>query len=96
MAIAVEYTVHGDGGTLDKYFRVIEMMGTRPEGTHPDPDCLFHWVTELDDGGYKVTDVWKNRGAFEAFAENQIKPASAQLGIPAGEAKFLEVDNYLT
>ena len=96
MAVAVEFTVHGNGATLQNYLRVIEIMGARPEGSHPNPDCLFHWIAELDDGGYKVTDVWTNREAFEKFVETQIKPVSEQVGIPAGEANFIDVGNYLT
>ena len=95
MAIAVEVTFQGDGATLENYLKSIEIMGTGPEGTHPDPGCLFHWIESTDDG-LRVTDVWKEREQFENFAEKQIGPVGAQTGLPEPQVKFIEVDNYLT
>jgi hypothetical protein len=31
-----------------------------PDGPHPDPSCLIHWVA-AEPNGYRVTDVWKDK-----------------------------------
>ena len=95
MAIAVEVTFQGPGATLENYLKSIEIMGARPEGTHPDPDCLFHWVADTDDG-FRVIDVWKSRGQFDEFVQSQVAPVGAQLGMPEPQIRFMDVANYLT
>ena len=71
MAIAVEAAFRGQGATLENYFKSIEIMGAAPEGRHPDPGCLFHWVTETG-GGFDVTDVWQTREQFEQSRERRL------------------------
>jgi ketosteroid isomerase-like protein len=95
MAIAVEVSFHGADATMDKYFESIKLMGTGPEGVHPGPGCLFHWITS-DAGGPRVTDVWRTREEFDKFAQEQIGPKSEQAGMPKPQTKFIEVDNFLT
>src|SRR3954454_19740259 len=95
MAIAVEVSFQGSDATLQKYLRQIELMGATPEGSHPDPGCLFHWITEVD-GGLKVTDVWNAKDEFERFAQEKIGPVSAEVGMPQPQVKFIDVANYLT
>jgi hypothetical protein len=96
MAIAVEVSFRGADATIDKYFEAIQLMGAVPEGAHPDPDCLFHWITS-DAGGLRVTDVWRTREAFDRFAQQQIGPKTEQVGMPKPQPpKFIEVDNFLT
>jgi hypothetical protein len=96
MAIAVELSNHGQGATIENYFKVIELMGAVPEGPHPDPGCLFHWVRS-DSGGVFVTDVWKTREEFDKFAQEQIGPKSEQVGMPKPQIKVIDpIDNFLT
>jgi hypothetical protein len=95
MAIAVEVAFHGQGATIENYFKAIEIMGATPEGRHPDPGCLFHWVTEVG-GGFQVTDVWQTRDQFERFARDQIGPVGEQVGMPQPQIKFVDVANFLT
>jgi hypothetical protein len=95
MAIAVEATFHGQGATIENYNKAIQIMGATPGGPHPDPGCLFHWVTEIG-GGLRVTDVWKTKQEFEAFAAAQIGPVSEQVGLPQPQTKFIDVANFLT
>jgi hypothetical protein len=95
MAIAVEATFHGPGLTIDKYFESLKLLGAVPEGPHPDPSCLFHWV-EATPNGYRVTDVWKDKPAFEKFVEEKVGPVSAQLGAPQPQLKYFDVANYAT
>ena len=95
MAIAVEATFHGPGLTIDKYFESLKLLGAVPEGPHPDPSCLFHWV-EATPNGYRVTDVWKDKAAFEKFIEEKVGPVSVQVGAPQPQLKFFDVANYAT
>jgi hypothetical protein len=92
MAIAVEVAFRGQGATLENYFKSIEIMGAAPEGRHPDPGCLFHWVTQTG-GGFDVTDVWQTR---EQFAREKIGPVGEQLGMPQPQIKFVDVATFLT
>ena len=94
-AIAAEITFHGPGLTIQKYFDSLPLLNAVPEGPHPDPSCLFHWA-RAEANGYVVTDVWKNRAAFDTFVHDKIGPVTAQLNIPAPHIKFIEVANYLT
>jgi hypothetical protein len=97
MAVAVELSFEGPGATLQNYFEAIRIMGATPEGPHPDPACLFHWVAKHGNG-FRVTDVFQTRGDFERFARDTIAPISAQVGIPQPHPapNFIELANFLT
>jgi hypothetical protein len=93
MAVAV--VLEFEGATPDQYDQVIERMGFAPGGAGA-PGSLFHWVTATDDG-IRVTDVWESREQFEKFAEEQIGPHTAAVGIPnPPQVTFHEVHNHLT
>jgi hypothetical protein len=93
--MAVGVVLEFDGATLAQYDQVIEKMGFSPGGAGP-PGALFHWVTKTDDG-MRVTDVWQDRETFEQFAQEQIGPYTAEVGIANPPAiTFFEVHNYLT
>ena len=93
MAIAAE--VNFEGSPMEKYFESIKLLDATPEGRHPDPGCLFHWVTETD-GGYRVTDVWQTQDQFEKFIEERVRPVTEQLGVSPPQVKIVTVANYLT
>ena len=96
MAVAVEMSFEGPGATLQNYFEAIQKMGEAPEGPHPDPACLFHWVTEHGNG-FRVADVWKSQADFQHFADTQIGPVSAAVGLPRPHQQdFIDVANFLT
>ena len=45
----------------------------------------------------RVTDVWNSREQFDAFAQEQIGPITAEVGITGPpEFTFFEVHSYLT
>ena len=94
MAIAVEVNFSGAGATLENYIKSLKILGAVPEGPHPDPDCLFHWVTQTDQG-LRVIDVWTSGAEFEAFKQ-KIGAASDQVGMPQPQVKYIDVANYLT
>jgi hypothetical protein len=90
MAIAVELTYRGQGATLADYNKVLSDAGITPGGSHPDPDCLFHWATEIQ-GGFRVTDVWTSRAKWDEFEATGIP---TQMGTP--KKQFFDVANFLT
>jgi hypothetical protein len=71
----------------------IAEMGLTSGGPGP-PGALFHWVTLTEDGTLQVTDVWESREQFEAFAEEQIGPYTAEVGLPEPAMTHHEVHNY--
>jgi hypothetical protein len=93
MAIAV--VMEFKGATLRQYDEVINKMGF-DRGGPGAPGGLFHWVAKTDDG-IRITDVWETREQFESFAQNQIGPITAEVGVPAPpEMTYYEVHNHLT
>jgi hypothetical protein len=94
IAMAVGVVLEFEGATLDQYDQVIEKMGLAPGGATP-PGALFHWVTQTDNG-FRVTDVWRDRETFERFAEEQIGPYSAEVGITnPPQTSFFDVHHYV-
>ena len=93
MAVAV--IMDFEGATLDQYDEVVEKMGLTPRGAGA-PGSISHWVCATD-GGIRVVDVWETKEDFERFAEQQIGPVTAEVGIPAPpDTKFVEVHSYMT
>ncbi len=92
MAVAV--VLEFEGGTLEQYDRVMELMGLAPGDDLPEGG-VFHWVTQTDDG-IRVTDVWETREQFERFAAEQIGPYSQQAGIPnPPQIVYHDVHNHM-
>jgi hypothetical protein len=93
MAVAIQMDFKG--ATLDQYDEVVAKMGFSPAGAGAKGG-LFHWVTKTADG-IRVTDVWDSKAQFEKFAQDEIGPISAAVGVPAPpELQFFEVHNHLT
>ena len=92
MAIAVQLDFKG--GTLAQYDEVIKKMGFHPGGTG-GPGGISHWVMKTADG-FRVTDVWVSKEAFEKFSNEKIEPFSKEVGLPPPTVQFFEVHNYLT
>lgn len=91
VAVVMEFS----GATLEQYDQVIERMGFTPGGAGA-PGGMFHWVTATDDG-IRVTDVWKTREQFDAFAGEKIGPITAEVGIPSPpQITYHDVHNHLT
>ena len=93
--MAVGVVLEFPGATLDQYDQVVDKMGFSPGGTGA-PGGLFHWVTQTDNG-IRVTDVWQDREAFDRFAQEQIGPLTAEVGITSPpQISYFDVHNYLT
>lgn len=92
MPVAIEMMFKG--ATLTQYDQILEKMGLTPGGSTP-PGALFHWVAETDDGMH-VVDVWESREAFDRFAQEQIGPFSAEVGIEGEpEMTFYDIHSHL-
>ena len=84
------------GATLAQYDDVIEKMGITPGEQHPDPGCLFHWVTESETG-IRVVDVWQDREQFDAWIAENVGPNALEAGFPnPPQNTFHEVHAYFT
>ena len=93
MAIAVQLDF--EGATLDQYDEVCQLMGLTPKGPGP-AGAISHFAT-MTGSGLRVVDVWESREQFDQFAQEQIGPYSAKVGITAQpEMQFFEVHNYFT
>ena len=92
MAVAIVMD-WGDGATLDQYDQVVDKMGFEPNGVGA-PGGQFHWAAKTDDG-IRVCDVWDSREQFEAFAQEQIGPLTAEAGLGEPQMTVYEVHNTL-
>ena len=92
MAVAVQLDFAG--ATLEQYDQVCGKMGLTPKGPGPT-GAISHFAT-LTDSGLRVVDVWETKEQFEKFAQEQIGPFSADVGIGAPEMQFFDVHNYFT
>jgi hypothetical protein len=92
MPVAIEMDF--PGATLEQYDQVIEKMGLEPGGDTP-PGAIFHWVAQTPDGLH-VIDVWETQEAFDKFAEEQIGPITAEVGMDAPpQTTVHQVHNHL-
>ena len=94
MAVAVIQDF--EGATLDQYDRVIDKMGITPGSSHPEPGCLFHWVTETETG-LRVVDVWDSRDQFDTWIAEQVAPNALDAGFPnPPQNTFHEIHAYFS
>lgn len=93
MAVAVQMDF--DGATLDQYDQVLEKMGLQPQG--PGPAGAISHFAAMTDSGLRVVNVWETHEQFDQFAQEQIGPFTAEVGI-AGPPRmqFFDVHNYFT
>jgi hypothetical protein len=92
--MAVAYKMKFEGATLEQYDQVMQLMGLTGDAEPPE-GAIFHWVAQTTDG-LIVMDVWESDEQFNKFAEEQIGPFTAQVGIgaPPKTTRF-EVHNML-
>lgn len=65
--------------SLEQYDEVIQKMGFEHGGPGA-PGGLFHWVAKTADG-IRVVDVWETQAQYDEFAQTQIGPLTAAVGI---------------
>jgi hypothetical protein len=92
--MAVAYKMVFEGGTLEQYNQVMELMGLTGDAEAPE-GAIFHWAAPHEKG-LIVVDVWETDEQFNEFAESKIGPYSAQAGIPGPpKTTRFEVHNML-
>jgi hypothetical protein len=90
MAVAVEMKFRG--ATTEQYDQILQKMGLTPGGATP-PSAISHWVAETDDGLH-IVDVWDSQEAYDKFAQEQIGPYSAEVGVTEPpEMRVYEIHN---
>ena len=93
MAVAVQLDF--EGATTAQYDEICKKMGLTPKGPAP-AGAISHFATATDTG-LRVVDVWETKEQFDKFAETQIGPFSAEVGITAPPTmQVFEVHNYFT
>ena len=90
--MAVALILDFEGGTLEQYDQVVEKMDL---GGKVPPGAIFHWCAKTDNG-FRVVDFWESQEAFDKFAEEQIGPLSAEVGLGAPSVTPHEVHNTLS
>jgi hypothetical protein len=91
MAIAVE--MNFPGATAEQYDQVLQKMDLTLGGPMPDGG-IAHWCSVTPDGLH-IVDIWASREQFDKFAQEQIGPYSAEVGIAEPTMTFYDVHNYL-
>ena len=93
MAVAV--VMKFKGASLDQYDEVVDRMGFERSGAGA-AGSIFHWVAQTEDG-LQITDMWESKEAFERFAQEQIMPHTAAVGITEQpDITYCEAHNYMT
>jgi hypothetical protein len=82
-----------DLGT-DAYDEMAASMPAHTGDTSQGP-WVTHTAAAADGGGVFVLDLWESPDAFGKFAEEQIGPAAAKVGLGAIEPRILPVHNRI-
>ena len=76
--MAVAMLLEWPGETQEQYERLMKLVKLEDE---PPEGGLFHVAGPMP-GGWRVLDIWESEQAFERFANERLKPAIQQVGIP--------------
>jgi hypothetical protein len=79
MAITMTFLV--PGGTKEMYDGLNSEMGTGPSNL---PDGLIAHHASLTGDGLRIFDIWESEATWQKFAQEQLGPAMAKSGGPAG------------
>ncbi len=66
------------GETEQQYERLMDLVGLEKD---PPEGGIFHVGGPMP-GGWRVLDIWESEEAFERFANERLKRAVKQAGIP--------------
>ncbi len=70
-------TIDVTGLTAEEYRAVLDEMGVE---TRPAANIYLHLTAPIE-GGFRVTEIWDSKQAFEDFLAKRLGPANAALGI---------------
>ena len=76
--MAVAFIMDFQGGEAEQYDEVLERMGL--DGRLAE-HSMFHAAGPGPNGGWRVVDVWESDEHFEKFAQEQIGPHTAAVGL---------------
>jgi hypothetical protein len=78
----------------DAYDQMVSRMDahTADGSNHP---AVSHTAAASEGGGVTVVDLWDSPEAFGSFAEEQVGPAGAEVGLGPIEPRFVPVHNTI-
>lgn len=76
--MAVAMLLEWPGQTREQYEQLMELVALEAE---PPEGGLLHVAGPMA-GGWRVVDIWESEEAFERFADERLRPAVQQVGIP--------------
>ena len=91
--MAVGLVMQFPGGTQEQYDAVLEKLGL--EGDQGDwPQGIISHFAGAYSGGWCVVDHWESQDHFDAFMNDRLGPAIAEVGVPGPpELTTFEVHN---
>jgi len=85
--------IESDDLTPEMYDQMRSEMPSHAEGNnHP---AVSHIAAVKEDGSFVVVDVWESPEAFAAFAQSEIGPAGASVGLGPVEPRIHPVHNTM-
>lgn len=76
--MAIMMIMTWEGVSLEQYDEAKRIVNWEDE---PAEGGVLH-VTAHDGKGLRITDVWESAEAFQAFVDDRLMPATAELGLP--------------
>ena len=76
----------------EAYDQMTKHMDAHVMNEHPS---VGHTAALGESGGLLVADIWNSPEAFAQFAQEQIGPAAAQIGLGEFEPRMLPVRNRI-
>jgi heme-degrading monooxygenase HmoA len=79
--------------TTEQYDTLVNELIPKIKAT---PGFIVHVGARLDGGGYRITEVWESREAFERWIRESVVPVNQRLRIVPIAGPTLEVDVLIT
>ena len=95
--MAVGMLLDAPEGSRGMYEALTEkVFGTLHPSTMPE-GLILHTAGPLDDGGWRVFDVWESEEAFWRFFDAQLLPGARDLGVQPAMARpeFWPIHNLI-
>lgn len=91
--MAVVVTMQIANATTEQYDQVVEKMSL---GGKTAPGGIFHVCADDGHGGIFICDTWESAEVFQQFADSQIGPLMAEVGVTERPTiTVLPVHNFL-
>jgi heme-degrading monooxygenase HmoA len=83
-----------DGFGPDAYDQMVANMDAHVGDGSGHP-CVTHVAARKEDGGMVIADLWESPEAFGQFAQEQVGPAGAAVGLGPIEPRMVPVHNRI-